>query len=424
MRSRLPKGHLRKKGNNYWCQWKVKGKPYSESLHTSAKSDAEIAMQNLMVTIRHDIISGTFHKKFDNETENPLVVGGDIALASAWKAYLSAVNRPDAGDTTLHQYACQFGVFVRWMAQYHPEVEKISGLTKIIAREFASSISTTYSPNTFNKYINLLSLVFRTLYDTLDIEGDPWTNIRKKGKDVKGRKSFSDDEVATIMLKATDETFSLCLLGANTGFRLKDCCLLEWSEVDLEKRIISHVPFKTRRRRPNHVVKLHILDKLFDHLSALKKMADGKFVCPTMAANYLTKPSEVSRSIQEFFSDKCGFKIHYDETGYNGRKLVELGFHSFRHFFVTRAKEAGIPSDVIQEIVGWGSPEMERIYNHISDKKLTDAVKKLEPKPAVKEPSSTAPSVDGQSLANITDDELAKTCRAMLDEIERRRKAS
>ena len=101
-----------------------------------------------------------------------------------------------------------------------------------------------------------------------------------------------------------------------------------------------------------------------------------------------------------------------------------MGFHSFRHFFVTKAKEAGIPSDVIQEIVGWGSPEMERTYNHISDKTLTDAVKKLEPKPAVKEPSSTAPSVDGQSLANIADDELSRTCKAILDVIERRRQAS
>lgn len=49
-----------------------------------------------------------------------------------------------------------------------------------------------------------------------------------------------------------------------------------------------------------------------------------------------------------------------------GKRLgVEFYLHSMRHAFVTRLVRAGLPDSVIQEIVGWTSADMVRVYTDI-----------------------------------------------------------
>ena len=38
-------------------------------------------------------------------------------------------------------------------------------------------------------------------------------------------------------------------------------------------------------------------------------------------------------------------------------------WHSLRHFFTTRLAESNLPDNVIQDIVGWQSADMVRIYD-------------------------------------------------------------
>ncbi len=431
MRNRLPKGCLTKKGNVWWCQWKHKGIPYGKSLDTTIKTEAESRMKTAIASIITDISKGDFLQNYGEPTEKPLIINNDIQLSMAWKAFEQSVNRPNPAKNTFKQYAYQFNTFIKWMKQNHAEITTVSGVKKVTAREFASHIGSNRRGNTFNKYINIMYMVFRTLNDTLDIQLNPWDNINRKRFEQMGRRPFSSQEVETILSKATGETLTLCLLGYHTGFRLEDCCRLEWREVDLDKRMITHSPFKTRSRRPNHFIKMHILDGLYHHLCELKKQASGKYVCPASASSYLKDIGIVSDRLQKFFKNVCGFKIHHDETGCDGRALVEIGFHSFRHHFVTRLKESGVDSAVVRDLVGWGSSQMEKTYTHFSDAHLTASIKKLDnliaissnPESAVEE-TMPLPPVALTNLSTVADDELAKTCKALLEEIERRKKAS
>lgn len=47
--------------------------------------------------------------------------------------------------------------------------------------------------------------------------------------------------------------------------------------------------------------------------------------------------------------------------------------HSFRHTFVTRAVEAGVPPHVVQQIVGHASATMTERYTHLSDDAVMEA---------------------------------------------------
>jgi hypothetical protein len=49
------------------------------------------------------------------------------------------------------------------------------------------------------------------------------------------------------------------------------------------------------------------------------------------------------------------------------RAVVEVGFHSLRHTFVSLCRESGAPLAVVEAIVGHASPAMTRHYTHIGE---------------------------------------------------------
>lgn len=47
-------------------------------------------------------------------------------------------------------------------------------------------------------------------------------------------------------------------------------------------------------------------------------------------------------------------------------------WHSLRHFFTTRLAEANLPDSVIQDIIGWSSGDMIKLYNDMEKDKAFD----------------------------------------------------
>ncbi len=59
-------------------------------------------------------------------------------------------------------------------------------------------------------------------------------------------------------------------------------------------------------------------------------------------------------------------KTQAEGTGKGTEKLgvCVYGFHSFRHGFITGASKNGMNGEMLQAMVGWGSPAMQKVYNH------------------------------------------------------------
>ena len=49
------------------------------------------------------------------------------------------------------------------------------------------------------------------------------------------------------------------------------------------------------------------------------------------------------------------------------RAVVEVGFHSLRHTYVSLHAERGTPAAILQDNVGHSNPAMTRHYTHISE---------------------------------------------------------
>jgi integrase len=279
---------------------------------------------------------------------------------------------------------------------------------------------------TFNKHIRLLMLVFRILKQKAGLSANPWENISRKRNIPKGRRELTSEELAAVIQPATGEMRILFALGTYTGLRLGDCCTLRWSEVDLARGLIMRVPRKTARTsaKPVHIP-IHpqlamVLREYREHNATGRRRLPNRtddsgvdYVLPEIANNYKSNPSWLTVRIRKHF-ESCGIQTHQPDTGYiikknaKGKKrkistgkraVVEVGFHSFRHSFVSLCREANAPLAVVEAIVGHSNPAMTRHYTHVGELAATQAVAAL---PALLVPPQ--PGKGGITLGSETAD--------------------
>jgi len=156
--------------------------------------------------------------------------------------------------------------------------------------------------------------------------------------------------------------------------------------VDLARGIIRRIPNKTAKSGKPVVV--GIPPALHERLSAVKGRTG--YVLPDMAERYQRDVALVTNAVKAHVLD-CGIDVHAPGTGERIKRkkdgtperdkktgrviventdkpaIVEVGFHSLRHTWVSLHAERGTPQAVIQASVGHANPAMTRHYTHISD---------------------------------------------------------
>jgi integrase len=375
-----PDRYLLKRGNNYYCSWRQNGKlitralrdasgqpittveaarkardefirPFTASTETKVLEEISVKLQGRKAELA----------KWENEKNPPLAIG------QAWSEFLASPNRPDSGDSTLRQYEFQWQAFADWMSKKHADKLALRDVTKEISEEYASSLNHgKFSPSTYNKHLNLLTLVFRVVKHKAKITDNPWADIQRKRIVVNSRRELTIDELRKVCQAATGELQVLFALGIYSGLRLGDCATLRWAETDLARGVIRRIPNKTARRNPKPVI-VPIHPVLRDILSTTPANQRGEYVLPETAALYMHNICAVTDRVQNHFK-ACGITLHKPGTGTDGKRaVIEVGFHSLRHTFVSLCRENNAPLAVVESIVGHSNPAMTRHYTHIGE---------------------------------------------------------
>ena len=164
-------------------------------------------------------------------------------------------------------------------------------------------------------------------------------------------------------------------LGMYTGQRLKDCVLLQWRSIDLERRRIWVKQFKTGKE-----VTIPIATKLLSVLLEARQWQSNDYVCPQTAEryNHLDKTGknignnlvnlDVLRVIRWI-----GVAPSVAVPG-RKRKVTQYGFHSLRHTFANHCAEAGVPKAVLLSILGTDSEIADKYYTHIGEEAQLKAI--------------------------------------------------
>jgi integrase len=373
-------GHLLKRGDNFYVNWRFKGKAFLKVLRDengnsiTTEREAIKAKDKLMAPFatgnEADALESIAGKlggrkaelaKWEDEQHPPLSIG------QAWSEFLASPNRPDSGKSTLRQYEFQWQAFADWMKEKHADTPTVREVTKEIAEEYAGSLNHgRFSPSTYNKHLNLLTLVFRVVKHKAKLTDNPWEEIQRKRLVTNSRRELTIDELRKVCQTATGELQTLLAIGIYSGLRLGDCATLRWGEVDLSRAMIRRIPNKTARRNPKPVI-VPIHPILRDMLAATALDQRGEYVLPETAALYNHRTDMVTDMVQRHFKT-CGITLHKPGTGTEGiRAVIEVGFHSLRHSFVSLCRESNAPLAVVESIVGHSNPSMTRHYTHVGE---------------------------------------------------------
>ena len=418
-------GHLFKRGTNFYVRWTIEGKVFSKALRdnngkaVTTRREAEEARQKIMAPFAvadeaaalESIVGKLEGRKAElaelEEQKNP-----PLLISQAWAQFKDSPNRQDTGAETLYQYECQFSAFAEWMKEKHPEALALRDVTKEIAEEYASTLNGgRFSPNTYNKHRNLLALVFRVTKHKAKLASNPWEEIQRKKLTTQHRRPLTFAELRKISEAAEGELRILLALGIYTGLRLGDCATLRWAEVDLEQVLILRIPNKTARRKPE-AVRIPIHATLLEMLSAIDAEKRSGYVLPEIAALYERRIDLVTDLIQRHFKT-CG--IAPNKPGKNGKRaVIEVGFHSLRHSFVSMCRASNVPLSVVESIVGHSNPSMTQSYTHTDDDAAGRAVATLPAIIGEQQPKQEDPMIKIRQIAQSMTSANWKDKRASL----------
>ena len=379
-------GSLIIRGDNYYCFWRHNKKAFSRVLRDECgqpitnKRQAEVARDKLMemfakknqieslVAIQNKI--GNTQTELDKmkAAQNP-----PLPLSQAWAAFAKSNDRHDCGKDTLGEYEAKWAKFVEWIGHEYPVITTLRDVDKEAARAYMEHLkSRNVAPATFNFHLLSLKYIFRVLKDEAKLTAEVWKGIKPKTVITQSRRDLTVDELRKVVGTATGELKVMFAIGVYTGLRLGDCSTLRWCEVDMSRNQIRRVPNKTARRKPKVIV-IPIHPVLREILAGISADGRAEFVSPNTAKIYITgSRSLITRAIQKHYN-KCGIRTSKIRE-HGSRAVVEVGFHSLRHTFVSMCREANAPLSVVENLVGHSSVDMTRHYSHSSEQAATSAV--------------------------------------------------
>jgi len=371
-------GGLFKRGNIFWARWQYNGRTSQQSTGetTERKARAKLAVMTAPYKLQNE--SETFRTLAErsnlSQAAANALLKSNLSLDGVWAAFVASEGRGRARAGTLRQYEIQWGRFVAWLQVAFPDVVTIAAVNHEHAAAFIRSLSTTRTANTVNKYRGLLAMIWDRLKSDERITVDnPWEKIARREQRDEGRRELTVNELRRVCKKAKGDLRTLIAVGIYTGLRMGDAATLRWAEIDLVRSIIRRVPSKSRKGRlltiPIHPVLRGILEDA-------PPKRHGEFVMPKIAHDYERSRTYVTNRVQELFK-ACKIKTLRVRKGPGARKIIEAGFHSLRHAFVSMCAESNVPLSVVQGLIGHTTAGMTEKYFHLSAGAATAAIASL-----------------------------------------------
>jgi integrase len=227
---------------------------------------------------------------------------------------------------------------------------------------------------TVNHAIKILRMPFKAAHDAGYIDINPNTKntvrpVKDEARDVE-KDVFTREQLAELLKAATSEDWKGAILcGYYTGLRLRDIADLEWSAVDLDRRIIKVTTRKTGKR-----VTVPIHPQFAAWLEKQTRGIGKAPVFPMLAGKAGGGKSGLSMAFRRIMEHaKIRGRLLREANG-EGRSQSSLSFHSLRHGFVSAMANAGVAQELRQKLTGHASAEMNAQYTHHELESLRGAI--------------------------------------------------
>ena len=375
--------------SSYYFRYQINGQRKAVSLKTrnqkEAISKAEELLPVLKATTTEVISAHVKHAKGLASKKQSL------PLAKIWEVYS---NHPDrATPATVAEQIAYKTTLIEFIRFIDKDSLLINDITPEMIEKFAQYLrKSEIAVATHNRKLKRLKRVFGVLKEYREGE-NPFSakSLRRKEREEQEhmvrRMSFSQEQEQKLLETLKDSKYKVknkpeirvvYHLGMFTGQRLKDCVLLRWDKVDLNRKRIWVKQFKTGKE-----VTIPMAPKLFEVLTEAQKCKVDHYCCPNVAKRYnqLDKNGkntgnnlvniDVLRVIKWI-----GLEPSVEVPG-RKKKVTVYGFHSLRHSFASHCAEAGVPKAVVLSILGANSEIVDKHYTHIGEEAQEKAIQSL-----------------------------------------------
>jgi integrase len=364
----------------YWicCYTAADGRQLKRSTKQTDKSKAwEVCLtyERAETMARNRLITEAQLRKVLSDTLAR--VTGEAIHAPSIREWLDewlAARKGTAAEATIRKYRQVVGDFTGHLGRKaDARLEAITPADFISFRDYLLAGGRT--PQTVNQLVRkVLAAPFTLAVKLGQIPTNPLVAIAPL-RTAEGEKGvFSPEQVARLVEVADGDWKGVILTGYYTGARLQDVTNLKWSNVDLEKRLIS---FKAKKTKTMVLVTIH--QDLEDHLLTLKSADDPQSpVFPTVAGQAGPGRNGLSMTFKRIMA-VAGIEsaTARERAGQAGRSLSALSFHSLRHSFNSALANAGVSQELRQKLTGHASALVNSRYTHHEIETLRQAVEAI-----------------------------------------------
>ena len=358
------------RGDTWYMRWRCNGVETTRSTGISAneprgKEKAEAILYEATEILRLkdkkmqlEVVKNMISSTEDKMQDLVLGVKRDLQISDLAETFEKSSRRIDCSPSMLNIYKNYIGELATIIGSEFP----VSAIDARVADTVARQLAVNRSPNTYNKYLNGLTLVWKAIMPTVDIHHNPWADIPRKRLDTKTRRILTTEETDKVLETAEGELRKLIAIGLYTGLRMGDAVRLKWGYVSE-----NAISLTTRKTKARVTIPLH--PRLVEILGA--RGAENEMITPEMNRLY----DEVGRGataerVTRLFN-KCGIKT--SEKKGDMKAVSCCGFHSLRHTFVSRCVDSGVPPHIVQAIVGHTTAKMTEHYTHLNDQTILSA---------------------------------------------------
>ena len=373
----------------YYFRYQINGQRKAVSLKTKNQKEAISEAKKLIPVIKStttEMISA--HVKHARGLAKRK---GTLALNDVWEVYSKHPDR--AIPATIAEKQSYKATYNEFITVVNNTIQAVNEVTPEIANDYAQCIrKKELSVGTHNRKIRHIKKVFDVLKDYREGE-NPFLSqsLRRQAREEQEhtvrRQSFTREQEVKLLESLEDDNRKvknkleirvIYHLGMFTGQRLKDCVLLRWDKVDLNRRRIWVKQFKTGKE-----VTIPMASKLFDVLTEAKEWKVDHYVCSNVAKRYNILNTEGKNVGSNMVNIDVLRVIKWiglePSVAVPGRKkkVTVYGFHSLRHSFASHCAEAGVPKAVVLSILGTNSDIVDKHYTHIGEEAQEKAIQSL-----------------------------------------------
>lgn len=381
-------GSIFKKRGKYVYQWKcITGQFKTKTLQALTLAEAQKEIESILQEeIKLSAIDSKIAYMHQIAEAKALLHVCRVPLTELEDAFFSHPSAP----TVSPKHRANYHSVLTSFADFALRMQAI--IATDVTEEIAQAYLTYYwnrgvSPKTYNSVLNILQCVFRLLSK----DNNPFAEFKKKPGQIEERVAFTVEQLQKIWdtLNSPDyhmlykeEMIVLYKLALYTGARCGDLCLLRWSSVDMQNRVIRFMPHKTAHSS-HKIVEIPIGDVLYEALSSLDKSTD--YVLPNVAYRYQHNSGGISRDTKKLLI-AAGLKPNDSGTTRRVLAVSRMGFHGFRHTAASMMICNGVNPLVVRDLLGHTSVDMTAHYTHVNLETKREALQNLNFLPCLPQP--------------------------------------